>query len=178
VLNARIRNAGAPARSDRRDRRPSDLTLHMTISAPGRRRSRASPASKFAEAFKARRTRSFLLGAGTFSRARTVRRYASFVAKAAVDFGVVKGRLERFSVLHTAASAWARSISVWMRGRADRRSRRWRGGVDLLFLLGADESEVGPGPFVVYLGTHGDRGAHRADVILPGPPIRKNPRSM
>ena len=24
------------------------------------------------------------------------------------------------------------------------------------------------GGFVVYIGTHGDRGAHRADVILPG----------
>ena len=43
-----------------------------------------------------------------------------------------------------------------------------QGGVDLLFLLGADEIEVEPGPFVVYIGTHGDRGAHRADVILPG----------
>ena len=40
--------------------------------------------------------------------------------------------------------------------------------VDVLFLLGADEIEVEPGPFVVYIGTHGDRGAHRADVILPG----------
>ena len=42
------------------------------------------------------------------------------------------------------------------------------GGVDVLFLLGADEIDVAPGPFVVYIGTHGDRGAHRADVILPG----------
>ena len=42
------------------------------------------------------------------------------------------------------------------------------GGLDVLFLLGADEIEVRPGPFVVYIGTHGDRGAHRADVILPG----------
>src|SRR5262249_13669389 len=42
------------------------------------------------------------------------------------------------------------------------------GGVDVLFLLGADEVEVPAGPFVVYIGTHGDRGAHRADVILPG----------
>ena len=42
------------------------------------------------------------------------------------------------------------------------------GGLDVLFLLGADEIEVAPGPFVVYIGTHGDRGAHRADVILPG----------
>ena len=42
------------------------------------------------------------------------------------------------------------------------------GALDLLFLLGADEVDVPPGPFVVYVGTHGDRGAHRADVILPG----------
>jgi NADH-quinone oxidoreductase subunit G len=42
------------------------------------------------------------------------------------------------------------------------------GGVDVLFLLGADEIDVKAGPFVVYIGTHGDRGAHRADVILPG----------
>ena len=41
------------------------------------------------------------------------------------------------------------------------------GGVDLLFNLGADEIEVAAGPFVVYIGSHGDRGAHRADVILP-----------
>src|SRR6185369_14804444 len=39
---------------------------------------------------------------------------------------------------------------------------------DVLFLLGADEIDVAPGPFVDYIGTHGDRGAHRADVILPG----------
>jgi NADH-quinone oxidoreductase subunit G len=38
----------------------------------------------------------------------------------------------------------------------------------VLFLLGADEIEVEPGPFVVYIGSHGDQGAHRADVVLPG----------
>ena len=42
------------------------------------------------------------------------------------------------------------------------------GALDVLFLLGADEIEVAPGAFVIYIGTHGDRGAHRADVILPG----------
>ncbi|WP_376100414.1 NADH-quinone oxidoreductase subunit NuoG [Roseomonas sp. CCTCC AB2023176] len=45
------------------------------------------------------------------------------------------------------------------------------GGVDLLWLLGADEIDPGlirPGTFVVYQGHHGDRGASRADVILPG----------
>ena len=42
------------------------------------------------------------------------------------------------------------------------------GALDVIFLLGADEIEIAPGAFVVYIGTHGDRGAHRADVILPG----------
>ena len=42
------------------------------------------------------------------------------------------------------------------------------GALDVLFLLGADEVEVPDGAFVIYQGTHGDRGAHRADVILPG----------
>jgi NADH-quinone oxidoreductase subunit G len=43
------------------------------------------------------------------------------------------------------------------------------GALDVLFLLGADEVDVSAtDAFVVYLGTHGDAGAHRADVILPG----------
>ena len=42
------------------------------------------------------------------------------------------------------------------------------GALDVVFLLGADEIEIAPGAFVVYVGAHGDRGAHRADVILPG----------
>ena len=42
------------------------------------------------------------------------------------------------------------------------------GALDLIINLGADEIEIEPGAFVVYIGTHGDRGAHRADVILPG----------
>jgi NADH-quinone oxidoreductase subunit G len=42
------------------------------------------------------------------------------------------------------------------------------GGMDVLFLLGADEFDHSATKgFVVYVGTHGDRGAHRADVILP-----------
>ncbi len=43
-----------------------------------------------------------------------------------------------------------------------------KGGVDVLFNLGADEIQIAPGPFVIYQGSHGDAGAHRADVILPG----------
>ncbi|MEO0668586.1 MAG: NADH-quinone oxidoreductase subunit NuoG [Pseudomonadota bacterium] len=41
-------------------------------------------------------------------------------------------------------------------------------GADVIYNLGADEIEIADGAFVIYQGSHGDRGAHRADVILPG----------
>src|SRR5690625_1021746 len=41
-------------------------------------------------------------------------------------------------------------------------------GAEVIYNLGADEVDIAPGPFVIYHGSHGDRGAHRADVILPG----------
>ncbi|MCX8509353.1 MAG: NADH-quinone oxidoreductase subunit NuoG, partial [Rhodobacteraceae bacterium] len=41
-------------------------------------------------------------------------------------------------------------------------------GAEVIFNLGADEVEIAAGPFVIYQGSHGDRGAMRADVILPG----------
>ncbi|MFY0690945.1 MAG: NADH-quinone oxidoreductase subunit G [Paracoccaceae bacterium] len=41
-------------------------------------------------------------------------------------------------------------------------------GAEVIYNLGADEVEIAEGPFVIYQGSHGDRGAHRADIILPG----------
>ena len=41
-------------------------------------------------------------------------------------------------------------------------------GTEVVYNLGADEVEIADGAFVIYQGSHGDRGAHRADVILPG----------
>jgi NADH-quinone oxidoreductase subunit G len=41
-------------------------------------------------------------------------------------------------------------------------------GAEVIYNLGADEIEIQPGAFVIYQGSHGDRGAHRADIILPG----------
>ncbi|MDO6589818.1 NADH-quinone oxidoreductase subunit G [Loktanella sp. D2R18] len=39
---------------------------------------------------------------------------------------------------------------------------------EVIYNLGADEVDIAPGAFVIYQGSHGDRGAHRADIILPG----------
>ncbi|WP_420863078.1 NADH-quinone oxidoreductase subunit NuoG [Algirhabdus cladophorae] len=41
-------------------------------------------------------------------------------------------------------------------------------GAEVIYNLGADEVEIESDAFVIYQGSHGDRGAHRADVILPG----------
>ena len=45
-----------------------------------------------------------------------------------------------------------------------------KGEIDFIYLLGADEIDMAHlgNAFVVYQGTHGDAGAHHADVVLPG----------
>ena len=80
-------------------------------------------------------------------------------------------RLERAAHRRRAASA----ASTWAScpgegGKTAREHGQPRAALDVLFLLGADEIDaVGqPTPSSIYLGTHGDAGAHRADVILPG----------
>jgi NADH-quinone oxidoreductase subunit G len=40
-------------------------------------------------------------------------------------------------------------------------------GAATVYALGVDETDIPPGPVVIYQGSHGDRGAHRADIILP-----------
>jgi NADH-quinone oxidoreductase subunit G len=93
----------------------------------------------------------------------------SIAAQLARDVGTLKDGWNGFSVLHTAASRVAALDLGFVPREGGRAAREMaQGGVDVLFNLGADEIDIAPGAFVVYQGTHGDRGAHRADVILPG----------
>jgi NADH-quinone oxidoreductase subunit G len=75
-----------------------------------------------------------------------------------------------YCVLHTAASRVG-SLDVGFTpgaGGLGAQAMAAPGALDAIFLLGADEIDIAPGAFVIYLGTHGDKGAQRADVILPG----------
>jgi NADH-quinone oxidoreductase subunit G len=93
----------------------------------------------------------------------------SAVAKAAVSTGALVDGWNGFSVLHTAAArVGGLDIGFVPGDNALAAAAMASGDVDVLFLLGADEIEVESRAFVVYIGTHGDRGAQRADVILPG----------
>ncbi len=124
--------------------------------------------SSFAETLKNAERPLILLGAGALARSDGAA-IASLAAKAALEFGAVKDGWNGFSVLHTAASRVAALDLGMVPGEGGKTAAQMAaGGVDVLFLLGADEIEVAPGPYVIYIGTHGDRGAHRADVILPG----------
>jgi NADH-quinone oxidoreductase subunit G len=95
---------------------------------------------------------------------------ASLTAKAALDLGAVKDGWNGYGVLHSAASRVGALDLGFVPGPGGLTARQMAafGTLDVLFLLGADEIEIAPGAFVVYIGTHGDRGAMRADVVLPG----------
>ncbi len=95
--------------------------------------------------------------------------------KAAEELGVVKDGWNGFNVLHTAAARvggldlgfvpgpGGRDVAGILDGASS-------GEIEVVYLLGADEidgSWFGKA-FVIYQGHHGDAGAHRADVILPG----------
>ena len=74
-------------------------------------------------------------------------------------------------VLHTAAGrAGAMDIGAVATNGMDDVS-----GADVVYNLGADEVDIAAGPFVIYQGSHGDRGAHRADIILPGAAYTEEP---
>jgi NADH-quinone oxidoreductase subunit G len=94
----------------------------------------------------------------------------ALAAQAAQKLGGVAPGWNGFSMLHTAASRVGALDLGFVPGAGGLNAAAMAkgGAVDVLFNLGADELSIEPGAFVVYIGTHGDRGAHRADVILPG----------
>ena len=70
----------------------------------------------------------------------------------------------KFMVLHVAAGrVGAMDIDACTRGGLDVALD----GADVIYNLGVDELDIAEGTFVIYQGSHGDRGAHRADIILP-----------
>jgi NADH-quinone oxidoreductase subunit G len=110
-----------------------------------------------------------IVGQGALTR-RDGAAIASLAARAAVETGALRENWNGFAVLHTAAArVGALDVgAVPRRGGLDVAGMLKPGALDALFLLGADEVQAPPGAFVVYLGSHGDAGAHHADVILPG----------
>jgi NADH-quinone oxidoreductase subunit G len=123
----------------------------------------------FADVLKGAKNPLVLVGAGALAR-QDGAAILALAAKIAADFGAVKDGWNGFAVLHdTASRVGALDIGFAVgAGGLSAVQMTASGTLDVLFLLGADEIKIPDGAFVVYIGTHGDRGAHRADVILPG----------
>jgi NADH-quinone oxidoreductase subunit G len=123
----------------------------------------------FADVLKGAKHPIVLVGAGVAARHDGAGVLAQ-AARLALDVGAVKDGWNGFAVLHdTASRVGALDIGFApAAGGLSAAEMTTFGTLDVLFLLGADELKVPDGTFVVYIGTHGDRGAHRADVILPG----------
>src|SRR6201999_3799369 len=107
-----------------------------------------------------------LVGAGATARGDGAA-VLSLAAKLAVNVGAIKDGWNGFGVLHDTASRVG-ALDIGFASGLTGAEMTTFGTLDVLFLLGADETKVPDGTFVVYIGTHGDAGAHRADVILPG----------
>ncbi len=94
----------------------------------------------------------------------------ALAAEIATKVGAVKDGWNGFAVLSAAASRVGGLDIGFVPGKGGMDSAAMLKGAEVLFLLGADELDLDKAKdaFVVYVGTHGDAGAHRADVILPG----------
>lgn len=93
----------------------------------------------------------------------------------AEKFGFIKADWNGFNVLHRAASRVGGLDIGFIPSEHGKSTRQIlaaakSGQLSLLYLLGADELDLQDvnNCFIIYQGHHGDIGAHRADVVLPG----------
>ncbi len=146
VLNARLRKAWSRGANISRVGQPGDLTYDVIDLGTDR---------AALEGVKATEGALVIIGQGALNEADGEAVLAAAMAVAA------KGKL---LVLHTAAArVGAMDVNAVTEGGMAAAIE----GADVIYNLGADEVDVASGPFVIYQGSHGDRGAHRADIILP-----------
>jgi NADH-quinone oxidoreductase subunit G len=128
----------------------------------------------FAEILRAATAPMLILGSGALARPDGLAIHA-LARQLAENFGFVREGWNGFNVLHRAAArvgaldlgfvpgANGRDLAGILEAAAS-------GAIEIVYLMGADEFDTAAlgNAFVIYQGHHGDRGAHRADVILPG----------
>jgi len=180
VLNARIRKRYLHGHCAIASIGPAvDLTypVERLGAGPATLRELAEGKLSFAERLKAAKNPLIIVGMGALAR-----EDGAAVLALARNLAVVRDDWNGFAVLHTAAARV---------GGLDLGLVPGEGGCDVagvlagcekreieaVYLLAADEIDtqrLGKA-FVIYQGHHGDAGAHRADVILPGAAYTEKP---
>ena len=147
VLNARLRAAWSRGANIARIGTPVDLTYPVAELGAGR--------DALAKIGKLDADAIVIIGTGALSEADG----AAVLGSAMAAAGAAK-----FMVLHTAAS---RVGAMDVNAVTDGGLKAAVDGAEVIYNMGADELDIDAGAFVIYQGSHGDRGAHRADIILP-----------
>ncbi len=134
----------------------------------------------FAEVLKNAKNPMVILGSGAVARAD-----GAAIQALAGKLGVVRDGWNGFNFLHRAAARVGALDLGFVPGEGGRDLESILDGassgeIEAVYLLGADEIDTARlgKAFVVYQGHHGDRGAHRADVVLPGAAYTRRTRPM
>ncbi|MDP2740138.1 MAG: NADH-quinone oxidoreductase subunit NuoG [Pseudorhodobacter sp.] len=154
VLNARIRKAWAKGATVSLIGQAVDLTYEYTHVGTGR-----EALVKLAAAAQVQDQPALVIvGQGALNE-------ADGEAVLSQAMKLAEGQGAKLLVLHTAAArVGAMDVGAVTEGGLSAALD----GAEVVYNLGADEIDIAPGPVVIYQGSHGDRGAHRADIILPG----------
>ena len=152
VLNARIRQAWTKGAEVKLVGQAVDLTYDYELIGVDR-----AALAKLLKTSKSATAPLFIIGMG-----------ALVEADGAAVLGHAMGLAEdaggKLMVLHTAASRVGMlDIDATCEGGVTAALD----SAEVVFNLGVDEVEIAAGPVVIYQGSHGDRGAHRADIIFP-----------
>ncbi|MBN2905574.1 MAG: NADH-quinone oxidoreductase subunit G [Rhodobacteraceae bacterium] len=153
VLNARIRKAWLHGATVHRVGPAADLTYDVTEEGTGR-----DALVRLATAAQPQDDAIVIVGQGAL-------READGAAVLGQAMALAEKTGAGLLVLHTAAArVGAMDIGAVTEGGLEAATT----GAEVIYNLGADEIDIDAGPLVIYQGSHGDRGAHRADIILPG----------
>ena len=162
VLNARIRKAWAAGAKVARIGAPTDLTYDVV--ELGDTRDALAKLAAMDHADKADVPGVMIIGQGALQG-------EDGAAVLGTAMAMAEAAQSKLLVLHTAAGrVGAMDVDAT---NADGMAAVQE--ADVIYNLGADEVEIADGPFVIYQGSHGDRGAHRADVILPAAAYTEEP---
>ena len=180
VLNARIRKRYLSGHCAVASIGPAvDLTypVERLGAGPATLRDLAEGKLAFAQKLKAAKNPLIIVGMGALARDD-----GAAVLALARSLATVRDDWNGFAVLHTAAARvggldlglvpgeGGRDVAGILAGTANKE-------IEVVYLLAADEidtQKLGKA-FVIYQGHHGDAGAHRADVILPGAAYTEKP---
>ncbi|HSI01199.1 MAG TPA: NADH-quinone oxidoreductase subunit NuoG, partial [Reyranella sp.] len=173
VLNARIRKRYLSGKCAMASIGPAvDLTYPVAQlgAGPSALRELADAKPGFAEKWKAAKNPLVIVGMGALAR-----EDGAAVLALARSLATVRDDWNGFAVLHTAAARVGGLDLGMVPGEGGRDVAGIQAGtqakdIDVVYLLAADELDMSKfgKAFVIYQGHHGDAGAHRADVVLPG----------